>query len=405
MAAIILWCQALVSENGEVGFTWDSKLDSHVYEDRVQRIRQGMKKQGLDVLVIYASMREWPASYVRYVSNYGLRDSSLIILSTDGDAQLAIGSGFALPFAKEASWIEDIRVISSSPGMEAKTSLDRLGITKGTLGFVGSGEMTVAESDSFKKGLSGFETQDTEGLLDELRLVKSPEEIELHRRAAQICDAAFEGFKKVAKLGVRESRAWAEMEYVAACQGAENNSSLCSIASGPFVGIQPTSPRTRKYVDGDLVICSSVFRYRGYWAQVIRTGYVGKSSGKGDRLFDLVAEAQQKGIKALRPGTTALKAYEVMSEALQSECDKHKSHYHIWMAHGQGLTYSEVPRFAFHQVRPDYEVTLQPGMVIVVHPSLLDAGEALGAVQADLCLVTESGVEVLTKSERGLFIT
>jgi Xaa-Pro aminopeptidase len=56
-------------------------------------------------------------------------------------------------------------------------------------------------------------------------------------------------------------------------------------------------------------------------------------------------------------------------------------------------------------VRPDYEVKLQPGMVIVVHPSLLDAGEAVGAVQADLCLVTETGVEVLTKSGRGLFTT
>ena len=394
-----------MNELGGAGFTWDSGLDSREYEARVQRIRESMKKQGLDALVIYASAREWPASNVRYVSNYGLRDSSLIVLSTDGDAHLAIGSGFALPFAKEVSWINDVRVISSSPGKEAKTSLDRLGISKGTLGFVGSGEMNLAESDSFKKGLSGFENRDAEGLLDELRLVKSPKEIDLHRRASEICDTAFEGFKKVAKPGVRESRAWAEMEYVAACQGAENNSSLCSIASGPYVGIQPTSPRTRKYVDGDLVICSSVFRYRGYWAQVIRTGYIGKSSGKGDRLFDLVAEAQQKGIKALKPGTTALKAYEVMSEALESECDKHKSHYHIWMAHGQGLTYSEVPRFAFHQVRPDYEVKLQPGMVIVVHPSLLDAGEAVGAVQADLCLVTETGVEVLTKSGRGLFTT
>jgi Xaa-Pro aminopeptidase len=75
------------------------------------------------------------------------------------------------------------------------------------------------------------------------------------------------------------------------------------------------------------------------------------------------------------------------------------------MAHGQGLTYSEVPRFAFHQKRPDYDIKLQPGMVIVVHPSFLIADNAVGAVQADLCLVTETGVEVLTKSERGLFVT
>jgi hypothetical protein len=50
-----------VNELGGAGFTWDSGLDSREYEARVQRIRESMKKQGLDALVIYASAREWPA--------------------------------------------------------------------------------------------------------------------------------------------------------------------------------------------------------------------------------------------------------------------------------------------------------------------------------------------------------
>jgi Xaa-Pro aminopeptidase len=364
-----------------------------------------MKKRGLNALVIYASSREWPASYIRYVSNYGLRDSSFVLFPAEGEPQLVIASSFALPFAKEASWIKDIRVMGPDPGAEAKNGLDKLGIRKGSLGLIGSNEMTFVELGSFRKNLTGFELENSEELLDDLRLVKSPKEIDLHRRAAEICDQAFEGFREVAKSGVRESAAWAEMEYVAACQGAENNSSLCSIASGPYAGLQPTSPRTRKYRIGDPVIASSVFRYRGYWAQVIRTGYIGKSSGKVEKMFDLIAEAQHQGIKALRPGTTVMTAYEAMSNTLKDECGKYKDHYHIWMAHGMGLTYSEIPRLAFHSMRPDYGIKIQQGMLIVVHPSLLIAEQAIGAVQADLCLVTDTGVELLTKSERGLFVT
>jgi Xaa-Pro aminopeptidase len=199
------------------------------------------------------------------------------------------------------------------------------------------------------------------------------------------------------------------MEAYAATHGAEIHSfaanSGCTIASGPFVGIQPTSPRIRIFKTGDLVIVSSVFRYRGYWSQVIRTGYIGSFSGHGEKTFDIVADAQKEGIKALQPGKPLKRAYDAMSSKLQEACDAHEIHYHINMGHGIGLSYFEPPRLVFHSDRLDHNLIVKPGMSLMIHPSFLVADAAIGAVHADHCLITEHGVDILTQSPEGLFTT
>ena len=70
-----------------------------------------------------------------------------------------------------------------------------------------------------------------------------------------------------------------------------------------------------------------------------------------------------------------------------------------------GLDYSEKPELRPHTVTPDYDIKIQPGMVIELHPSLLLPDVAIGALLGDLCLVTDSGAELLTKSDNGFFVT
>jgi len=375
---------------------------------RMERLRYGMQRRDLDALIIYTSPREFPntSGYVRYISNWsGDRDrgSSLVILPAEGHPELIVGSENYMPMAKEASWIKDIKVMKSSLGVEAKNSLDRSGIKKGILGLVGSDEMTPDEYDGFQKALVEYELRKSEQVLDEVRLVKSSKEIELHRKGAQICDEALEGFKRFAKRGMREYEAWAEMEYIAARLGVEKSG--CTIASGPYVGQQPVTPRARKFKKNDLVIVSSVFRFRGYWAQVIRTGSIGKSSGRGEEIFNLISEAQKQGIKALRPGDTLIKVYEAISDVMNLNRYEEQNHIHFRLGHGMGLSYAEKPGLVFHSVLPDYGIKVQSGMVIEIHPNILLSDQVLGSALGDLCLVTDSGAESLTKADRESFVT
>lgn len=396
----------------ESSFTWDSGLGKTEFTNRLTRIKNAMEAQDFTAIIIYASPNEFPASYIRYISNWGLRDTSLAIIPWTGEPELtsAAVASYARSFAKETSWIQTIQPFKASIGDTIRKSLKQLKIPKGaTLGVIGLNSMTHEEYINAIKAMQHYDLQDATGLLDHLRLVKSQPEQALLRKAAQLCDEALEQFKKIAKPGISESRAFAEMEAYAATHGAEIHSfatnSGCTIASGPFVGIQPTSPRIRKYDKGDLAIVSSVFRYRGYWSQVIRTGYIGSFTGHGKEIFDIVADAQKEGIKALQPGKPLKLASDAMSKALQESCDTHEHHYHINMGHGIGLSYFEPPRLVFHSNHPDHNLIATPGMSLMIHPSLLIEDTAIGAVHSDHCLITETGVEILTRSPEGVFIT
>ena len=98
-------------------------------------------------------------------------------------------------------------------------------------------------------------------------------------------------------------------------------------------------------------------------------------------------------------------AYDVMSQILQESCGAHEHHYHINMGHGIGLSYFEPPRLVFHSNRPEYDLNVKPGMSLMIHPSFLIEDTAIGAVHADHCLITETGVDILTNSPEGLFTT
>ena len=393
----------------ESWFTWDSGLGKGEFEARIGKIRHGMQTRNLDALIIYTFPRKFPSTsgYVRYVSNWSgvnERTPSLIILPAKEHPELVINSEGYLPLAKDASWIERIRVRKSGFANEAKDALSRFGIKNGSLGAVGFAEMTMDEYRSFQEALAQYRIVKAEDVIDELRVVKSRKEIDLMRKAAEVCDEAFQRFKEAAKPGAREFEAVAEMEHAAARRGAEESG--CGVGSGPYAGYQQGTPRARRYKAGDVVVASSVFRFRGYWAQLVRTGSIGKPSSEAEELLSLVSDAQKEGIKALKPGATVMNVYESTTRVVSASKYEKQNHRHIFrLGHGMGLDYSERPGLLPHTVTPDCDIKIQPGMVIELHPSLLLPDLAIGALQGDLCVVTDSGVELLTKSDNGFFVT
>jgi Xaa-Pro aminopeptidase len=380
-----------------------------------------MQTRNLDALIIYTFPRKFPSTsgYVRYVSNWSgerERSPSLIILPVKEHPELVINSEGYLHMAKDASWIEDTRARKSSFADEAKDALNRFGIKNGNLGAVGFDEMTMDEYRSHQEALAQYRIVRAEDVIDNVRLVKGPKEIELMRKAAEVCDEAFQGFKQVAKPGVREFEAFAEAEHVAARRGAEESGG--GVGSGPYAGLQQGAPRSRRYKTGDVVVASFVFRFRGYWAQMIRTGSIGESSSEAEELLSLVSGAQKEGIKALKPGATVMNVYESTTRVVDASKYEKQNHRHIFrLGHGMGLDYNERPelllagsgRLLPRTVTPDYprdyDIKIQPGMVIELHPSLLLPDLAIGALVGDLCLVTDSGVELLTKSDNEFFLT
>jgi len=57
----------------------------------------------------------------------------------------------------------------------------------------------------------------------------------------------------------------------------------CTICSVFNIGSQGVTPKSRKFECGDLVLASSIFKFREYWAEIIRVGYMSESTSKGDK--------------------------------------------------------------------------------------------------------------------------
>jgi len=97
---------------------------------------------------------------------------------------------------------------------------------------------------------------------------------------------------------------------------------------------------------------------------------------------------------------------ESMTRVIDASKYEKLNHTHILrLGHGMGLDYCEKPELPPHTATRDYDIKIQSGMVIELHPSLLLPDLAIGALLGDLCLVTDSGAELLTESDNGFFVT
>jgi len=254
-------------------------------------------------------------------------------------------------------------------------------------------------------------------LLDELRLFKSPAELKLMQRAADISIAAHQAAMRAAKAGVREYELQAEIERVFRMHDAVP-------AYGSIVGAGANAcvlhyvANTAQSQDGDLVLVDAGAEYRSYASDITRTFPVnGRFSKEQRALHDLVGAAQSAALAQAKPGM----AYEAGHNAavhtltegllklglLKGTLEKniadgsYKRFYRHKTGHWIGLDVHDVGDY-----RIDGESRLlEPGMVFTIEPGLYVAPDdksvaarwrGIGIRTEDDVLVTRDGSKVLT---------
>jgi Xaa-Pro aminopeptidase len=124
--------------------------------------------------------------------------------------------------------------------------------------------------------------------------------------------------------------------------------------------------------------------------------HLGRPSGEARRLYEAVLEAQQAAIAAVRPGATAGEVDGAARRVLRKR--KLARYFTHSTGHGLGLEIHEAPRLAEGQTQK-----LEPGMVITIEPGAYLPGK-WGVRIEDVVVVTPSGCEVLTPTDKELFI-
>jgi Xaa-Pro aminopeptidase len=233
-------------------------------------------------------------------------------------------------------------------------------------------------------------------LVERARMVKDAAEILGIRQAVELGASLFRIARQKIRPGVSEVEVAAAMEYEARCSGAEGMSFPTILASGTRSAIVHGRASNARIPRRGFVVCDFGVILAGYCSDRTRTVHVGRPSRAARQLYAAVREAQQAGIAAVRPGVTAAEVDGAARRVLRQR--KLARYFTHSTGHGLGLEIHEAPRLAAGQTQ-----TLEPGMVITIEPGAYIPGK-WGVRIEDVVVVTSSGCEVLTPSDKELVI-
>jgi len=241
--------------------------------------------------------------------------------------------------------------------------------------------------------LSPAEWVPTKGVIERLRLKKSPEEVARIRQAQALAERALERALALLRPGVEEREVALKIEFFLRKEGAEGVAFPPIVASGARGALPHAGASEKRLEPGELITLDLGAKVAGYHSDMTRTVALGKPPPEMRRVYEAVQEALEVALQGLKPGRTGKEVDALAREALgRHGLDRYFVHS---LGHGVGLAVHEGPGLS-----PYTEEVLEPGMVVTVEPGVYLPG--VGGVRIEeLVLITEDGIELLSRFPRG----
>lgn len=257
----------------------------------------------------------------------------------------------------------------------------------GRVGF-DDAHLSVAEHARLEGLLGeGVELIAAGGIVEELRAVKDPRELEALRAAAALADRALTDVLERGLAGRTERDVAIDLDVTMRRMGAERASFEPIVAAGPHGALPHASPRGAEIPRGTLVVVDWGAQLDGYASDCTRTFATGEPDARDREIYELVLRAQEEALAAVRPGRTGREVDAVARAVIDGA--GHAEHFGHGLGHGVGLEVHEGPRLS-----KTGETALRAGMVVTVEPGVYVPG-AVGVRIEDLVAVTDDGHEVL----------
>lgn len=255
--------------------------------------------------------------------------------------------------------------------------------------------LTVAEFMGYEKNLNAKLVPHNAEIYG-LRAVKEPWELELMYKAQEITDKAFAEVVTRIKSGMTELELQAELIYCMYKNGATGLAFDPIVVSGPNTSLPHGVAGERVIQDGDFVTMDFGASYHGYCADMTRTVAVGHATEEMKKVYNVVLEAQLKGLAVSKAGVPGKEidgaARKVIADAGYGDCFGHG------YGHSLGLEIHEAPNANARNDQP-----MPAGAVVSAEPGIYLPGK-FGVRIEDTCLFEENGVKILTKSPKNLMI-
>ncbi|MGI5925557.1 MAG: M24 family metallopeptidase [Thermacetogeniaceae bacterium] len=354
-----------------------------IYQKRLQQLCQILKEQHLESLLVAKPEN------VLYISGFSGGEGVLLI--TQQEAYLFSDSRYIEQARQEAPFCEFILVkkyFTEALGKVAETEgIQVMAFEKDYL--------TYQQWEQLRNSFNG-KLQPVSGLIEKLRLVKDESEIALLKEAGAITASAFRYILGEVHPGQTEQEIAGMLEFFMRRQGSGPPAFETIIASGKRGALPHGTASAKKVQRGEFITMDLGATYQGYAGDLTRTICLGTVSDKQREIYELVKEAQQRGIDAVRAGVRAEEVDSVVRRFFEQY--GYAEYFMHSLGHGVGLAVHEEPRLAKGQ-----DTILEPGMVITIEPGLYipDWG---GVRIEDTVLVKEDGCEILTPVTKNLIV-
>lgn len=362
----------------------------------LKTVRQGMIKNGLDAVFVSNPKN------VKYLT--GFKTTMPGEVQSFGDPE-----GFVLLHAQRADFLCDGRYINGAlklKGLSAQLltgPINAQRIAAKIKELLPRGAKTIGfEQDSLlygdglglNKHLKGIKLKPAGDLFSAIRLYKSPAEIALLRKAAEVTSDCFDHVVKIIRVGMSEREVALVIDnYLRA------HSDGCSFETIVAFGEAACNPHyapdpKRKLKQGQMVLLDLGAVYQGYCGDMTRVICMGPANARQREVYNLVLEAQLAGLAAVRPGA---KAHDI-DQAVRRVFEQHGclDKFMHGTGHGVGLAIHEDPR-----IKTGFETRIEPNMVFTVEPGLYYAGWG-GVRIEDVVVITKTGYKNLTRTPKKL---
>ena len=233
-------------------------------------------------------------------------------------------------------------------------------------------------------------------IIGRLRVIKTPEQLEKMIAAQRIAEEGLKHICYYIREGVTEKEIQLELDYYMLSHGAEALSFDTIALSGVNTSMPHGVPSDKKVRSGEFVLLDFGAVVDGWHSDMTRTVCVGEPSEKMREVYDIVLEAQRRGIEAVRAGITGSRLDSVAREYISSKGYGGKFGHSL--GHGVGLDIHEAPTAS-----STCENVLEENMVVTVEPGIYLEGE-FGVRIEDFVIVKQDGCVNMTEADKRLIV-
>lgn len=355
-------------------------------KNRLNKVRQKLAEREIDALFVSRAENRY------YLSGFDGSDGFLLI--TPQDTILATDSRYIEQAGRQAPGYQVFQITNDVadwfPRLVAGLNLKKLGFEAEDITFARYQQMT----DALNKAKSRLKLVSIDRLVESLRAIKEPEEIEFITKASAITDSAFEYIESIIRVGLTEKEVAWEIEKFIREECGQSLAFEFIVASGPNSALPHAQPSQHAVTAGEPIVIDIGTKVEGYRSDLTRTICLGPDDDTFKKVYDTVLRSQLAAIAAIKEGMTGEEADNSARRVVEQAGYGKGEVFGYALGHGVGLAIHELPRLGSNSKEP-----LVDGMIFTIEPGIYLSG--WGGVRIEDTVIMENGkIKVISRARK-----